>query len=332
MKKTLTLLLLAAMLTAPLAGCGTTDDTPAQTTEGADNGTDDNIPEYNPADANPASDFEYEVNKDGGITITKYIGTDTDVVIPEKIEGKNVTVIGNSAMAKNALISSVRMNDSVTQIEDYAFFECFSLSTVVLSSQLLSIGNSAFQNCTQLSNIDLPETLTNIGGGAFLECAALKHVRIPANALGLDSMAAFASSGLETVELAEGLQILPVSVFYQTQIKEIIVPSSVSIIQTNALGECSELETVTLNKGLTTIELFAFAEDHKLTAVVIPDTVTSVTPYSFDNCTGLEKLYFEGNAPDGFIGTKDATFTIYYHEGAEGFTTPEWNGYKTEIW
>lgn len=52
------------------------------------------ISEYNAADAGPASDFEYKAIEEGGITITEYMGTDTAMVIPEKIDGKNVTAIG----------------------------------------------------------------------------------------------------------------------------------------------------------------------------------------------------------------------------------------------
>ena len=43
--------------------------------------------------------FEYEVNEDGGVTITKYTGNDTEVVIPSKIGGKKVTSIGDKAFA-----------------------------------------------------------------------------------------------------------------------------------------------------------------------------------------------------------------------------------------
>lgn len=47
----------------------------------------------------PVEDFEYEENEDGGITITRYIGEETEVVIPEKINEKNVTVIGKDAFS-----------------------------------------------------------------------------------------------------------------------------------------------------------------------------------------------------------------------------------------
>ena len=44
---------------------------------------------------------------------------------------------------------------------------------------------------------------------------------------------------------------------------------------------------------------------------------------------------FEGYAPELFRvenAEPAGTFTVYYHEGAKGFTSPTWNGYKTEIW
>ena len=75
--------------------------------------------------------------------------------------------------------------------------------------------------------------------------------------------------------------------------------------------------------------------------IVIPKTVEVVTEIDFDQCSGLEKVKFEGNAPasfeysDSVMGVWEpyyVHFTVYYHEGAEGFTSPEWFGYPTEIW
>lgn len=44
--------------------------------------------------ANPASDFVYEVNGTGdGIIITKYVGTSKQVVIPDKIDGLPVVTL-----------------------------------------------------------------------------------------------------------------------------------------------------------------------------------------------------------------------------------------------
>ena len=110
MKKPLALLLLTALLITPLTGCNKTNEnkTDAIAT------TTSNIPAYNAADANPASDFEYTVGEDGGITITKYIGTDPDVVIPEQIDGKDVTVIGGGAFQKNLTLHSIAMASTVS--------------------------------------------------------------------------------------------------------------------------------------------------------------------------------------------------------------------------
>ncbi len=336
MKKTLALLLLTAMLTAPLAGCSDTDDTPAKTTEGADNGT-DNIPEYNAAEANPASDFEYEVNDDGGITITKYIGTDTDVVIPEKIDGKNVTVIGAGAFNRCAVLETVVMSDKVITIATSAFSKCDRLTAVGLSNALISIGEAAFSHDEALSSIVLPDTLTCIGTLAFSNCKSLKHINIPAHSFDNvpkdgDYHAAFISSGLESVNLAEGIQFIPNATFAKTMLKEVVLPDSMQYIDRSAFADCASLEKVTLNAGLETISIEAFSNTG-LTEIVIPQSVKNLWYSAFDGATALRKVYFEGDAPEWFMADeKDVPFTIYYHEGATGFTSPEWNGYKTEIW
>ena len=287
MKKALTFLLLAALLATPLVGCHNGDsDEPAKTT--TENNV-NNIPEYNAADANPASDFEYKVGEDGGITITRYIGTDTTVVIPEKIDEKNVTVIGEGA----------------------------------------------FHRCDTITSVSLPDTLTCIGRVAFAYCTSLKHIRIPAHSFDNvpmdDALSTFVNSGLESVELAEGIKFIPNAAFANTKLKEVVLPNSIQKINRSAFEDCTSLHKVTLNEGLTSIGVSAFGNTG-LTEIVIPKSVKSLWHSAFEGATALQKVYFEGNAPEWFMTEEKAPFTVYYHEGATGFTTPKWNGYTTEIW
>ena len=77
----------------------------------------------------------------------------------------------------------------------------------------------------------------------------------------------------------------------------------------------------------------AFYGASKLTEIIIPKSVTSVMDIAFEGCSGLKKMYFLGNAPVLFVGTEKAkrtSFTVYYTEGAKGFTSPEWCGYESK--
>ena len=77
----------------------------------------------------------------------------------------------------------------------------------------------------------------------------------------------------------------------------------------------------------------------KLTEIVIPKSVKNITEFAFSGCGTLEKVVFEGDAPEGYIypyeempiEPLDVNYTVYYYEGAEGFTSPEWNGYKSAV-
>ena len=298
MKKTLCLFLTLVLVAAIFVGCGNID------------GTED-------LQESPVGDFEYETNDENGITVLKYIGQSDTVVIPREIQNQPVTKIGDRAFEQTAVISVV-IPDAVTVIGNECFYRCERLESVALSENLIQIGASAFQECTQLKRITIPSATQQIGDQAF-------------NA-----------SGLEEVIFEEGIErIGGYGCFSQTHIKKLVLPSTVKEIGLSAFAACPNLEIVELNEGLVEIGHKAFVSNPSLKEIVIPSTVRVVTEMDFNMCSGLKKVMFEGNAPNTFEYSDevsgvwepyDLDFTVYYHEGAEGFTSPEWYGYPTKTW
>lgn len=281
-------------------------------------------------------DFIYSENEDGGISIYKYIGNKETITIPEQINEKNVTKIAVSAFKENKNIRSVTIPDTVTVIEPRAFWYCSSLSTVNFSNQLKYIGECAFEMCDTLSSIVFPSTLTYLGNYAFSNCVGLRQINIPQEITFLGN-SAFAYSVLEEIEWNEGIETIGANAFSNTNITELILPQSVKTISNGAFSMCQNLETVVLNEGLVSIGDWAFQGANKLTELIIPKTVENVTELAFTFCSNLEKLKFDGNAPSTFIsedgvGASNVSYVVCYHVGANGFTSPTWNGYQTEIW
>lgn len=320
MKKAIALLLLTTILSLCFVGC---NNTPSNSNEETQTTPNEEVIEPQP---NPALDFEYEENNAGGITITRYIGQDLDIIIPEKIQNKLVTEIGNLAF-----------------ITDYTLGYPLSnkVRSVKMPNTVTKIGLSAFMNCDALESIILSENLTTIDAFAFQNCVNLKHITIPAKVTMIGDQA-FDASGLETLTLEEGITALHgYRCFAGTQLKQITLPSTIEEIGILAFATSPNLESIMLNEGLVKIGHMAFANNLELKEIVIPKTVEVITEMDFDQCSGLEKIKFEGNAPatfeysDSVMGVWEpyyVHFTVCYHEGAEGFTSPEWYGYPTEIW
>ena len=68
--------------------------------------------------------------------------------------------------------------NSVTSIEDYAFYECESLTSVLIPASVTGIGNRAFYRCSSLIDLLLPDSITDIGEYAFSGCFNLTSVVI----------------------------------------------------------------------------------------------------------------------------------------------------------
>ena len=100
---------------------------------------------------------------DDGSAITIARSTDGrlpkgELIIPQAINGKPVTAIG-----------------------DRAFFHCSELTSVSIPAGVRKIGENAFDGCSGLKSVSVPESVADIGAFAFSYCRGLTSVSIPSS-------------------------------------------------------------------------------------------------------------------------------------------------------
>ncbi len=110
--------------------------------------------------------------------LISYTGTDTDIVLPDNINGNSYEIY-NYAFYRFDNLTSVTILEGVTSIGNCVFTLCSNLMSVSISESVSSIGISAFSSCTALSDVILPESLTSIGESAFGYCTSLLSITVP---------------------------------------------------------------------------------------------------------------------------------------------------------
>lgn len=119
--------------------------------------------------------FDSEVTGEG-VVITRYTGSEKDVVIPDEIDGVPVVAIGNGAFSGSRVTETVVLPASVRRVEANAFRECRNLRSVSLGGTE-TVGNVAFLGCTSLLVMDFPASVRTVGAYAFADCASLTEAR-----------------------------------------------------------------------------------------------------------------------------------------------------------
>jgi len=178
---------------------------------------------------NPISDFEYDIDGHGKISITKYIGRSSNVVIPREIGGFPVTQIGVSAFRENHMIIRVTIPEGINKIDLSAFLNCINLNEINLPNSLTSIGNFAFYGCKNLRRIFLPESVINFGVGVFQ------------------------NTGLTNIILPSGIKTISSWMFKGTLIEQIVIPEGVTHIGGEAFADCVNLRMISLPSTIKSI-------------------------------------------------------------------------------
>lgn len=135
------------------------------------------IPSNLSVSAAVSGDYTYTL-AGGEATLTKYSGSDTDIVIPAQIDGYPVVAIGRSMFSDDP-ITSVVFPDSVRTINKNAFKFCHYLTSVTFGEGLETIDDMAFYECIRLKTLVLPPNLKSIGSQALVCASSLNYLFIP---------------------------------------------------------------------------------------------------------------------------------------------------------
>ena len=128
--------------------------------------------------------------------LTEYLEV---IEIPAIYNGAPVTRILPLAFAYTTNLVKVIIPDTVTVIDEGAFYECRNLAEVEMGTGVVTIGSNAFAYCASLTDIMLPDGLTEIAYGAFSSCSALCEITIPSSVTTLDNYAFYDCDSLTDV-------------------------------------------------------------------------------------------------------------------------------------
>ncbi|MBO1005306.1 leucine-rich repeat protein [Pseudogracilibacillus auburnensis] len=194
------------------------------------------------------SDFETIDNSDGTVKIIAYSGTDTDITIPSEIDGKRVTVIGQSAFRDKGL-TSVILPNTVMNIESNAFRDN-KLTVLTIPQTVQKMNQYAFAY-NELENVTLGSGLTEISYGV-LRGNNLRQITLPNHITKIDNQA-FLSNNLETIVIPETVKEIGSYALAFNKLTNVSIPASVEKIGDDAF-RVNELSEVTVKSPATIFE------------------------------------------------------------------------------
>jgi len=250
----------------------------------------------------------------------------TSVVIND-----GVTSIGNYAFFNCSGLTSLTIPDGVTYIGDYAFSYCSGLTgSLTIPDGVTYIGNRAFYNCSGLTGaLTIPDGVTSIGDGAFQHCSGLTSVTIPNGVTSFGSYAFSDCSGLTSITIPNGVTSFGFGMFRNcTGLTSLTIPDGVTSIIAAAFEGCSGLMSLTIPNGVTSIGAYAFSGCSGLMSLTIPDGVTSIGELAFSGCSVLTSVISLSVSPPT-LGSN-----VFYNVPATCVTVPPDSkiDYETVTW
>ena len=232
----------------------------------------------------------------------------TFVSIPE-----TVTEIGAMAFNDCINLTTVQLPERLTQIAQALFMGCNKLTSVVIPSSVRRIERSAFAGCSSLASLNLPAGLAFAGLGAFNDTPwyASLYDEAPDGPFYIGSLLLGYKGDKPTGELVirDGTTCIGNGAFHNCKdLTSVTIPQSVVIVDNNAFQNCSHLTAVHIadlaawcgiefmDEGLSRSSNPLFYAHHlyldgkEVTDLVIPESVTIIGSYAFDNCTDLTSV------------------------------------------
>lgn len=280
---------------------------------------------------------------------------------------QGVTTIGEGSFTSfkgynEPLIKTLIIPDSVTSIEDQAFFGT-RIKNISMGKNVKEIGAEAFLWC-DFPSIDLPSTLTRIGDEAFKFNYYLSSITIPKSVVSIGKQCFYRNQRLQAVNVAsdnpcysskDGVLLTKdkkTIVQYPSGKKDTsyIMPDSVEELEEYAFVYNSDLENITFSDNLRIIKDSNLQDFDYIKSITLPDNLTVIEPYclrlsrlenvtvgkrlvrisnAFQNCYSLSQICFYGNAPEDcedMLDSCEETVEVIYPQNDR-----TWNGIQARV-
>ena len=199
-----------------------------------------------------------------------------------------------SPVYNNSDVKKIVIEDGVTSIGAYAFYDCSSLTSITIPKSVTSIGSGVFDKCNNLT--------------VYLESGST----LTSNALGVDEskIVSYWNEGNLTWKLdANGTLTISGTgamkdyndndnrspIYKNSSVKKIVVEKGVTSIGESAFENCSSLTSVMIPDSVISIGTSAFHSCSRLPSITIPDSVTSIGNFAFEACNSLSSITLSNN-------------------------------------
>ena len=287
--------------------------------------------------------FAYQTN-DSGIKLLQYLGCENQIILPDKINEKDVVEIGSFFINPN--VEKIELPQNLKKIDSLAFSSSIycdeflnmemGLKEILINEDCEYIGENAFY-ASNIEEIILPKKLENISPIAFENCIYLKNIYVDNENINFSSKNGVLYNydrskiiiyplGKEEkyYKIDENTLIVGEKSFKNNRnLVEIVLPDNASIIEKFAFQGCAKLLNMDFPQGLISIFENAFDGCKKINSLFLPDSLKNFSPSSIINCdslTSIKVLNENENLQDidGILYSKDMTSLIAYPSGKFG--------------
>ena len=163
--------------------------------------------------------------------------------------------------------------NAITNIGDYAFYDCSFTKSLTLPSSITTIGEYAFANCDDFSGgLTISANLTTLGTGAFANCSGFDgDLNLNSSLTKIEPMTFAHCSGFSGgLSLPENVTEIGDYAFYNCRniLGDLSLPNELTTIGIGAFKNCRSIKsTLIINKKLTTIAPEAFANCVNITTI-----------------------------------------------------------------
>ncbi|MBR2341009.1 MAG: leucine-rich repeat protein [Clostridia bacterium] len=238
----------------------------------------------------------------------------TTITIPEKYQGVDVTVVEGNAFEGRRNLVSITMPDTIQLVER----------------------DTAFKLCDNLQEINV----YHVDGNNTAVYSSVDGVLLVKDLIGGQTQLAYYPLGKAgTYQIPEGVTEIPLNLFRESKITEVVIPTSVAIIRESAFRDCKNLTKVTFEENGTdtlTIEEGAFNNCTSLTEITLPSRLSEITLDEetrtitlFNGCEALQYINVERGSAyyssvEGVLTNADKDVLLYCPAARTGsYTIPE---------